>query len=38
MVFGGKQTGPTEAAIKEFHAKTGRLAVANDFLSERLKR
>jgi len=33
-----KQSGPTEADIKELHAKIGRLAVENDFLSERLKR
>jgi transposase len=35
---GGKQSGPTEAEIKELHAKIGRLAVENDFLSEGLKR
>ena len=35
---GGKQSGPTEADIKEVHAKIGRLAVENDFLSEGLKR
>ena len=27
---GGKQTGPTEAEVKELHAKIGRLAVEND--------
>ena len=35
---GGKQSGPTEAEIKELHAKIGRLAVENDFLSAGLKR
>ena len=35
---GGKSDGPTEAEIKELHAKIGRLAVENDFLSEGLKR
>ena len=35
---GGKQSGPTEADIKELHAKIGRLAVENDFLSEGLKK
>ena len=35
---GGKQRGPTEAEIKELHAKIGRLAVENDFLSAGLKR
>ena len=34
----GGATGPTEAEIKELHAKIGRLAVENDFLSQRLKR
>jgi transposase len=34
---GGKPEGPTEAEIKELHAKIGRLAVENDFLSEGLK-
>ncbi|WP_198005472.1 IS3 family transposase [Sulfitobacter sp. EE-36] len=34
---GGKQSGPTEAEVKELHAKIGRLAVENDFLSEGLK-
>ena len=28
---GGKQSGPTETAIKELHAKIGRLAVEDDF-------
>ena len=31
---GGKPEGPTEAEVKELHAKIGRLAVENDFLSE----
>ena len=35
---GGKQNGPTEAEDKELHAKIGRLAVENVFLSEGLKR
>ncbi|WP_406707721.1 IS3 family transposase [Tritonibacter mobilis] len=35
---GGKQSGPTEAEVKELHAKIGRLAVENDFLSEGLKK
>ncbi|MDP2517937.1 IS3 family transposase [Shimia thalassica] len=35
---GGKQSGPTEAEIKELHAKIGGLAVENDFLSEGLKK
>ncbi|WP_353346657.1 IS3 family transposase [Litorivita sp. NS0012-18] len=35
---GGKQTGPTEAEVKDLHAKIGRLAVENDFLSEGLKK
>ena len=35
---GGKSEGPTEAEVKELHAKIGRLAVENDFLSEGLKR
>ena len=35
---GGKQGGPTEAEVKDLHAKIGRLAVENDFLSEGLKR
>ena len=32
------QRGPTEAEIKDLHAKIGRLAVENDFLSQGLKR
>jgi len=35
---GGKPTGPSEAEVKDLHAKIGRLAVENDFLSEGLKR
>ena len=34
----GKSTGVTEAEVKELHAKIGRLAVENDFLSQGLKR
>ena len=35
---GGKAEGPTQAEVKELHAKIGRLAVENDFLSQGLKR
>jgi len=35
---GDKPNGPTEAEIKDLHAKIGRLAVENDFLSQGLKR
>lgn len=35
---GGKPAGPTEAEVKDLHAKIGRLSVENDFLSEGLKR
>jgi len=35
---GGKLAGPSEAEVKDLHAKIGRLAVENDFLSEGLKR
>lgn len=28
---GGKPAGPTEAEVKDLHAKIGRLAVENDF-------
>ncbi|MBW3245870.1 transposase [Epibacterium sp. DP7N7-1] len=35
---GGKQAGPIEAELRELHAKIGRLAVENDFLSEGLKK
>ena len=34
----GQSTGVTEAEVKELHAKIGRLAVENDFLSQGLKR
>jgi transposase len=36
---GGKRPGPAidEAMVKELHAKIGELAVANDFLSRKLK-
>ncbi len=36
---GGKRSAPEfdEASIKELHAKIGELAVANDFLSRKLK-
>jgi len=30
VFWGGKQTGPTEAEVKDLHAKIGRLAVEND--------
>ncbi len=32
---GGKQAGPTEAEVRELHAKIGRLAVENDFFIRR---
>ena len=35
---GGKQSGPSEAEVKDLHAKIGRLAVENDFLLEGLKK
>ncbi|WP_198403571.1 hypothetical protein [Celeribacter ethanolicus] len=28
---GGKQSGPPEAEVKEFHTKIGRLVIENDF-------
>ncbi len=34
----GKQSGPTEAEVKELDAEIRRLAIKNDFLSEGLKR
>ncbi len=36
---GGKKSAPDfdEAAVKELHAKIGKLAVANDFLERKLK-
>ena len=33
-----KPSGPTEAEVKDLHAKIGRLAVENNFLSQGLKR
>lgn len=35
---GGKSAGPTEAEVKELHAKIGRLSVENDFLAQGLKK
>ncbi len=35
---GGKSKGPTEAEVKELHAKIGRLTVENDFLAQGLKK
>ena len=35
---GGTQDGPTDAEMKDLHAKIGRVAIANDFLSEAPKR
>ncbi|PTW59305.1 transposase [Breoghania corrubedonensis] len=35
---GGKSEGPTEAEVKELHAKIGRLTVENDFLAQGLKK
>jgi len=35
---GGKSSGASDAEVKELHAKIGRLAVENDFLSQGLKR
>ncbi len=35
---GCRPEGPTEAEVKELHAKIGRLAVENDFLSQGIKR
>ena len=34
---GSKQNCPTEAEVKNLHARIGRLAFENDFLSEGLK-
>jgi len=34
----GQQPGISEAEVKDLHAKIGRLAVENDFLSQGLKR
>jgi hypothetical protein len=33
---GGKQSGPTEAEVKELHAKIGKLAVENDLYEEKI--
>jgi len=38
FAHGGKAEGLNEAEVKELHAKIGRLAVENDFLSQGLKR
>jgi transposase len=35
---GGQAWGPSEAEMKDLHAKIGRLAVENDFLAQGLKR
>ncbi|MEE4016092.1 IS3 family transposase [Roseibium sp. FZY0029] len=35
LARGGKSEGPTEAEVKELHAKIGRLSVENDFLAPR---
>ena len=35
---GNSAAGPSEDEVKELHAKIGRLAVENDFLSQGLKR
>jgi transposase-like protein len=35
---GGQASGPSEAEMKDLHAKIGRLAVENDFLAQGLKR
>ena len=35
---GGKADGLSEAEVKDLHAKIGRLAVENDFLSQGFKR
>jgi len=34
----GKPAGPSDAEVKDLHAKNGTLAVENQFLSEGLKR
>lgn len=34
----GKSEGPTEAEVKDLHAKIGRLTVENDFLAQGLKK
>ncbi|WP_442970201.1 IS3 family transposase [Roseibium sp. FZY0029] len=38
LARGGKSEGPTEAEVKELHAKIGRLSVENDFLAQGLKK
>lgn len=35
---GGRSDAPTDAEIKDLHAKIGRLTIENDFLSQGLKR
>jgi len=35
---GGQASSPSEAEMKDLHAKIGRLAVENDFLAQGLKR
>lgn len=35
---GGRSEAPTEAQVKELHAKIGRLTVENDFLAQGLKK
>lgn len=35
---GGKSEGPSDAEVKELHAKIGRLTIENDFLSQGLKK
>lgn len=35
---GGKSDGPIDDEVKGLHAKIGRLAVENDFLSQGFKR
>ena len=35
---GGKPSGPSDAEIKELHAKIGRLTIENDFLAQGLKK
>ena len=35
---GSKPSGPSDAEIKELHAKIGRLTIENDFLAQGLKK
>mgnify|MGYP000279783361 FL=1 len=35
---GGKPSGPSDAEIKDLHAKIGRLTIENDFLAQGLKK